>query len=231
METLGLILKVFWAPAEAMFLISKKPRILVPLLLLTAVSLGSAVVTFNKVDMMQIMVQRAEQRGQVISEEQRAAMSRMSSVMIPATIASATLGTAIFITVAAAIYFGVFTIIGRQGDFKAFYAVTVFAFLPLMFRSVVAALQATFVPPAQLVLEELGSMSLAVFLDPIAVSKLVYGIASVIDVISIWVAVLLIIGFKFVTTKSVTMPTRVAGVVVVYAAFSAIGVALRMLRP
>ena len=231
METIGLLIKVFWAPGEAMFLLSKKPQVLAPLLFLCAVSLMSSLIVFSKIDMMQIFIRQAEQQGRVLSEEDRANMSRMSSVMTPVFIVSATVGTAIFITVTAAIYFGIFTLIGRDGGFKTFYAITAFAFLPMIFRSVVAAIQALFVPQSSLVMEEMGAMSLAVFLDPTAVSKLTYAVASVVDIVSIWTAILLIIGFKFVTRKSVGTPVRVTAVVTVYLVFSALGVAARMLRP
>jgi hypothetical protein len=231
METIGLLFKVFWSPGEAMFRVSKKPRVLVPLLLLCLVSLVSSMATFSKVDMTQVMIRQAEARGQELNAEQRERFQQMSRSMTPFFVASATVGTAAIITIAAAIYFGIFTIIGREAGFKAFYAVTAFAYLPLILRSVFAAMQAWFLPQSALVLEELGSLSLAVFLDPASVSPLVYSLALVVDLISIWTAVLLIIGFKFLVKKSVGLPARVTGVVVVYAAFSMLGVLARMIRP
>jgi len=44
METLGLMFKTLWAPGEAMFLLSKRPRALLPLVLMGLVSLGVGIV-------------------------------------------------------------------------------------------------------------------------------------------------------------------------------------------
>jgi hypothetical protein len=215
-----------------MFLLSKKPRVLAPLLLLSLVSLGSSILTFSKIDTVEMMISQAERQGQrTLSEEERATMTNTARVLTPLFIASASIGTVIFITLAALIYFGVFTVIGRQAGFKAFYAVTAFAFLPMIFRSLAVALQVSLAAPSSIVMEELGSLSLAVFLDPSSVSRLVYGLATMVDVVSIWSVILLIIGFKYLTPRSVGVPLRATGVLSVYLVFSTIGMLLQMLRP
>src|SRR5688572_17475829 len=104
METMGLIFKVFWAPAEAMFLIAKKPRVLAPLLLLSIVSLGASWVTFSNINMTEVMISQAEKRGTEMTEERRAQMQQMARFMTPVFMASAAVGTAVIVTVAAAIY-------------------------------------------------------------------------------------------------------------------------------
>ena len=62
METLGLVFKVLWAPGEAMLLVSKKPRVLVPLILLTLVSLGVGISTFSKIDIGEAFREKLSER-------------------------------------------------------------------------------------------------------------------------------------------------------------------------
>lgn len=230
METLKLLLKVLWAPGEAMFLASKQPRVLIPLVTLGFISLIGASVSFTKIDAGQMALRQLERSGRAesMTEEQKDAIMAASRRFAPVFIASSTLGPAVVITIMATIYFGVFTIIGRDGSFKAFYSITAFAYFPIVFRQIAATLQVWFVPPAALVPQELGSLSLAVFMDPASVSRLTYAVAGFVDVISIWTLILLMIGFKFLTRKSAGTSARIAGVLGVYLVFSAAGVAIRM---
>ena len=232
METLGLVFKVLWAPGEAMLLVSKKPRVLVPLILLTLVSLGVGISTFSKIDIGEIALRQAEQSGRAdsMTQEQKDQMLRGARIFAPVVMAITALAPVVIVTLATAIYFGIFTIIGREATFKTFYAVTVFAYLPLILRQAVALIQVFTIPPSSLVPEDLGSLSLATFLDPTTVSRAAYAAATVVDITSIWIVILLIIGYKFVVRKSVGPGLRVAGVVGVFLFFSLIAVGLRMLQ-
>jgi hypothetical protein len=69
-----------------------------------------------------------------------------------------------------------------------------------------------------------------VFLDKTEVSKVVYALASVVDVTSIWIMILLVIGYKFVTSRSVGKGLRTVAVVIPYIFFSLIIAGLRMLQ-
>src|SRR2546422_793689 len=73
MQTISLVLKAFWAPAEAMFLVSKNPRVLVPLIVLSVASLGVGLISFAKVDYGDVVLQQLErtQRGQNMPADQK----------------------------------------------------------------------------------------------------------------------------------------------------------------
>ena len=230
MNSFGLLFKVLWTPGEAMLLISKNPRVLAPLIVLTAVSLAVSMVTFTKIDAGELALRQLERSGraQQMTEEQKERVLAQSRKLTPVFIATAAIGPVIIITFATAIYFAIFTIIGREGTFKTFYAVTAFAYLPLVVRQLAAMIQVSVVPPSSIVPQELGSLSLAVFLDPTSVSRLVYAIALALDITSIWIMTLLIIGFKFLARRSVSTALRVTGVAAVFVVFSAIGVGLQM---
>ena len=81
------------------------------------------------------------------------------------TFVSTAVTPVVIILVVALIYFALFTILGREGGFKSFLSITAFAFVPLIFRQLAALISAYFLPSSAIMLDELGSLSPAVFLD------------------------------------------------------------------
>jgi hypothetical protein len=120
--------------------------------------------------------------------------------------------------------------LGREGDFKAIYAETVLANTPLIIRQIVAAIQLFAIPSSQLDVNDLGNMSAQLFLDPASGSKVLFALAGVVDVTSLWIMILLCIGYKTVTRKSLGTGLRVAAVVVPYVIVSFLFGALRALQ-
>jgi hypothetical protein len=232
METLGLFFKTFWSPGEAMFMLSKKPRILLPLIIVGVLQLGVGLVSLTRLDFGQIALKQIERSPQAanMTEEQKQNAVRISRQLGPVFVIFGAVAPAIFITIAAGLYFGIFTVLGRDGGFKAFYAITLFAYIPLLLRQAASVVQLFTVPPEQLDVNELGNLSLSVFLDPKEVSKLVFALASVVDLTSIWIMILLVIGYKYVTAKTVGTGLRATAVVVPYLFFSLILAALRSLQ-
>jgi hypothetical protein len=218
MQSLGLVFKTFWAPAEAMFLTAKNPRVLVPLIVLTLFALGTGLTSFAKVDFGDMVKQQLEKtrQGQQMTEEQKQNVVRIYRTLGPVLIVAGAAFPVILVTLATVIYFGIFTMLGREGNFKAFYAVTVLAYMPLIIRQIVSAIQLFAIPTSQLDLNDLGNMSAQLFLDPASGSKVLFALAGIVDVTSLWIMILLCIGYKAVTRKSLGMGLRVAGVVVPY---------------
>jgi hypothetical protein len=232
MESLSLLFKVLWAPGKAMFLISKKPRILVPLLFLCGLSLVVGLVSLVTVDFGDLALRQLEQSGQAANmpAEQKEAAVRISRTFAPAFVAFGALTPALITILATVIYFGIFTIIGREANFKTFYSLTLFSYIPMVVRQVVAIIQLLAVPPQELDINNLGSLSPQMFLDPTSVSKAVYAFSSVVDVSSIWIMILLCIGYKFALRKGASSGLRIAAVVGVYMFFALIIAGLRLLQ-
>jgi hypothetical protein len=233
MQSIGLLLKVLWSPGETMSLLSKNPRVLAPLILISLLSLGGGTVTLFKVDFGEVALQQMERSGRAnnMTEEQKQNAVRIAKMIAPVgVVVGGALGPALFTLIAAAIYFGVFTMVGREGNFKTFYSLTLYAYLPIVVRQIAAVVRLYAIPPAQLDIQNLGGLSAQVFLDPASVSKAVFALAGVVDIVSIWIMVLLCIGYKFVTRKSVGNALRAIVVVAVYLFFSLIGAGLQMLQ-
>jgi len=232
MESMGLLFKVLWSPAEAFFILSKKPRVLAPLIVITLASLAASIVTFTYIDMGELTLRQIEQSpsGANMPEEQKQQMVQMIRTFTPVSMVIGAVAPAVIVTIAALIYFAVFMVIGRDSDFKTFLSITAFAHLPLIVRQAAAIAQVYLTPAAQLDIYNLGGLGLATFLDPGAVSPTVYAASTVVDIVSIWVWILLIIGYKFVVPKSVGIAARASGVLVVSLFFSLIFAALRLLQ-
>jgi hypothetical protein len=156
-----------------------------------------------------------------MTDDQKAQMKKvMSSPIVKAAVpAFSVIGTLFTIVVVAGIYFLVFSLVGREGGFKAYLSVTSFAFVPIIFSSIATTVRAFTMPSSSLMLDEIGSLSAAVFVDRDAVSPVIFTIANSIDLVSIWILSLLIIGYGFVTRKSVSKGTRAAVVVAVFLAY------------
>lgn len=224
MESVGLLLKVLWAPGDAMSRISKRPRVVVPLIVLSVFSLATAAVMSFKIDQGELairIVERTTGAGQ-LTEELRDRIKEQANS--PAQMAGRNVASVVFpvafVALVAVIYFGLFTIFGRTGNYKAFLAVTAFAFIPLVFRQLASILSLFVVPESSIMIDELGSISPSVFLDRDAVSPVLFAAVGMVDIITIWVLSLLVIGFGFVTQKGVSTLNRafvVVGVYMVYA--------------
>jgi len=225
MQSIGLLFKVLWSPGEAMFLLSKRPRVLAPLLFLALFSIVTGGAVMMKVDSAELAMRAIEKstRGASLSDEQKTQIRQQmnSPVVKNFTFGSVVIGPLLMILLVAGIYFALFTMLGREGGFKAFLSITAFAFIPTIFRQLAAVFSAYVVPPSSLMPDELGSLSPAVFLDRDSISPVLFAGVNMIDVVSVWVLILLVIGYGFVTRKSLSKASRAAavfGVFLVYVA-------------
>ena len=232
MQSLGLLLKVLWSPGEAMFLLSKKPRALVALGFISLCSLLSAIAIASKQKFGELYMNTLAKSPQAarMPEDAKAQMQRVMSLpaMQGVFIALFVVTPLIIVTLIALIYFGLFSMVGRDAGFKAFFAITAFAFVPGVFSGLAGAIRAFVSVPSSLLLDELYSLSPATFLDRDAVSPFVFAAANSIDLVTIWTLILLVIGYGFVTPKSVSKGTRtvaVVGVLLVYEAIKLVLVA------
>jgi Yip1 domain len=232
MQSISLLFKVLWSPGEALFFLSKNPKVLTPILFLILFSIVTGAVLVTKLDSAELTMRALERSRSNLSDEQKAQLRRQmgSPVVKVFTFVSAVVGALLVVLIVAGIYFALFTMLGREGGFKAFLSITAYAFVPTIFRSLAAVLSAYVVPPSSLMPDELGSLSPAVFLDRDAMSPVVFTAVNTIDLVTIWVLILLWIGYGFVTRKSLSKVSRAAailGVFMLYVALRLVSAAVR----
>jgi hypothetical protein len=224
MESLNLLFKVLWAPGEAMFLISKNPRVLAPIVFLCLFSLITGGLVMSQLDSGELTLRAIESspQGRNMPEEAKAQLKeRVNSPLARGvTIGATVLGPIVTVLVVGSLYFGIFTMLGREGSYKAFLSITAFAFIPGIFRQFAAVLSAFVVPSSSIMPDELGSLSPAVFLDRDSISPVLFTAVGLIDLVSIWILALLVIGFAFVTRKSMSNVTRALAVLSLFLVYA-----------
>ena len=234
MQSVDLLFKVLWSPGEAMSFLSKNPRVLAPMLFLCLFSMLAGGAVLMKVDSAELALRTIERstRGASLSDEQKAQIrQQMNSPIVKGlTFASTVIGPLLLIGIVAGVYFALFTMLGREGSFKAFFSITAFAFIPSIIRQLAAALSAFLVPPSSLMPDELGSVSPAVFLDRDSVSPVLFAGVNTIDLITIWILILLVIGYGFVTRKSLSKTARASAVVGVFLIYVCLRLAFAAIR-
>lgn len=234
MKVIGLLLKVLWAPGEAMSSISKNPRVLAPLLFLSVFSSITGGLVMTKLDSGELALRAIEQsaQGRNMPEEAKERMRQQlnSPVVKGLTLVATVAGPLVVILFVASLYFGVFTLLGREGTYKAFFSVTAFAFVPGIFRQLAAVLSAFVVPSSSIMADELGSLSPSVFLDRDSISPVLFTAVSTVDLVNIWILSLLVVGFGFLTRKSLSKIVRVGAVVGLFLVYAAFRLALAALR-
>src|SRR4030095_3202916 len=99
MQSISLLFKVLWSPGEAMFLLSKNPKVLTPILFLTLFSIVTGTVLVTKLDSAELAMRAIERssRGSSLSDEQKTQLRRQmdSPVVKGFTFVSAGLGASL----------------------------------------------------------------------------------------------------------------------------------------
>lgn len=229
MRSISLLFKVLWSPGEAMSFIARNPRFLAPLLLLICSSVTAAAIVKTQLPDLPLRIMERSPAGLNVSQEMKDRMLRQadSAAAWIFTMIFSGLRPVLLLLIVSATYFSIFTVIGIQGHFKEFFSITTFAFVPMVFRQVAAALSALFVPSTSIMPDELGSLSPAVFLDRDSVSPLMFTAVNMIDIVSIWTLSLMAIGFAFVTRKNVSAHTRTAVVFGIFLVYALIRIIIR----
>jgi hypothetical protein len=236
MEGIALLFKVIWSPGEAMFRATKKASTaLAPVLLLSLAGIAVTVFMFSRVNMAEMTFRALEQRSgaQQLTQEQKDRIIQASTSGFARTFAlvASAVGPALSIACVALVYFAIFTLVGRNGTYRAFFAVTAFAFVPLVIRHIAGAITVSVVPQSSLQVDEIGSISPSIFLDRDAVSPALFAAFNQLDVVSLWILALLVIGYRFVVPKDVSTTTRAACVFGVWLVWFALKMATRSIFP
>jgi len=232
MQSIGLLFSVFRSPAQVMFRVSKTPRVLAPIVFFALFSFLAASAVQLKVNFAELVMNMIlGSPGSVNPDDIANLQQTLSLPMIRgAFFAGAVFMPILIIVGLSVLYFGLFTAVGREGSFKAFFSITAFAFMPNIFSQLVGVLRAFFVSPSLLMLDQLGSLGPALFVDRTTASPLLFAALSSVDLVSIWILSLLVIGYGFVTPKSMPKTKRIAVVVGVFAVYSAVRLAVAGLQ-
>jgi len=205
MSEAGRLAGIFWEPKPVFQDLAARPRFWVPLIILTILS-AVYIVSFSRVVGFESMIQRqleASPRTAQLPPEQRARAIQVGmSFAVPAAYAGAVLGVAIASLVIAGILLGCFNLLGgAKLRYRQAFSITCYSFLPSGLASILAMVVMSLKDPADFDLQHPLPLNVGAFLDPRAVGGFVYSVASSLDLFSIWVMLLLALGFSTAARK------------------------------
>jgi hypothetical protein len=217
METITQLFKVLWAPRKVMAEIAQRPRLIAPLLFLTLFAVAETAIVLAKLDPGELRLQEFERGGYAdkISESDKAyhaAAARSYRTMLAAFTVTRWVSLVL-------ITGGVFYLLlgmGRGIPLKPFLAVTAFAFIPAAIRSIAMIATVLTAEPTTETLSRAGAISPIRLVDPASVSRTLYQALGMVDVITLWILALLVIGYGYVLRDRVSPVFRVSAVVGAY---------------
>jgi hypothetical protein len=213
-NSFGRILGVLVSPGKTFRSIAERPAWVAPLLVLVLLSGAMATLITQRIDMADVVRHRMEESGRQVSQED---LDRGIEVaerfgwifgLIPVVVAP------IAYLAGAAVFFGIFRLLGSNLTFKQAFA----AFLYAMAPGVVAALLAVpiILSRQSLSIEELQSgtilMSNLGAFAPEDSGPVLKAALSAIDVFTLWTLALLAIGYRIVARVSAATATATVAV-------------------
>ena len=196
----GRLAGVFWEPRPVFQDLAEHPRFLVPLIILTILAVVymasfSRVVGFESLTRRQM---EANPRTAQLPPEQRERAIQMGlKFAVPMAYAGSVLGLTVTCLAVAGILLGSVNLLGgARVRYPQAFSVTCYSFLPNGLATILALVVMLMKDPADFDLQHPLPLNLGAFLDKSAVGGFVYSLAGSLDLFSIWVMLLLALGFS-----------------------------------
>ena len=194
---------VFWAPARSLQEASLEPAILLPLAVPTAFASLTSLIVYFTLD----------------------PADPSLAILWLIGLVSAAIGPVVIVLLVSSFFFALFSVLGRRVGYRAFLSVTAFAFVPTALHHLAQGV--LLLPISQpMSTPQFGRLNLALFLDSQSVSSGVFVAAGMIDVISLWVLALLVVGYRYVARPTLAPGARVTAVVLTWSIYVGIRIAL-----
>jgi len=222
------IIGVLFSPNETFASIARQPDWVVPLVVILVVSILAGIVFAQRVDFTAPVREQMESRNLPQDQIDRAvritaAASKIFSYLSPVL-------SLIFLLIIAALLLVAFRLFGGEGDFRQAFSVTNYAWMPGVLKSIILTALVAARGASATELPTLLRSNLA-FLTSMKTNLLLFTLLSKIDIFTIWLLALFIIGFasiaKFTKAKSAAI---VISLWVVWTLLTLIGPAIQTLR-
>jgi hypothetical protein len=223
---------VLMSPDETFAGIARRPNILLPLAVLVVVSLISAVLIIPRIDFEATVREQVERnpRASSMSPGDMDRAVRFGAAMGKAIgYASPVVAIAVWAIVAGVLLIA-FRLFGGEGTYKQAFSVTLYAWLPLLIKSIITTVVA--LTKASIDATQLATLvtSNPAFLVDMKEHPIAFSFLSSIDIFAIWSLVLFVIGFAYVSrmtkAKSAVLIVSLWAVVIFFKlGFAALGAA------
>lgn len=194
------IVGIFWEPRPVFEDLAVRPRWWVPLILMTVLAVGY-VSTFSRLvgweSFMRQQIQSNTRTQQLSVEQQERIIQQQVKFASVAGYGGSVVGVAVSTLLIAAVLLGVFNLLGgTRLLYKQAFSITCYSFLPTALSTIMAWVVMLLKDPSDFDLQNPHVLNVGAFLDPNTTAKWVHSLASSVDAFSIWVMLLLAIGFS-----------------------------------
>jgi hypothetical protein len=191
---------VFLSPGEAFADIARKPDFIAPLILAIVAAVAVTESMLAKIGMERIIRTSIEQSGRASSmspEQMEQAVHQGARIAGIFAHVFGVLGPPIYLAILAGIgLLIVNAIFGAHANFKTAFSVACYAYLPAILGGLMALAIILFGDPERFNAENPIPSNVGFFLNPLETSKPLYKFAASVDIFTLWLIILLGIGFS-----------------------------------
>lgn len=204
---IGRVIGAIFSPGATFEDIARKPSFIVPLVILTILSVGVCALMVQKVDwasMIRKQQDASPRTAQMTDEQKETAVTMGVKIAVPLTWAVGFIGPVVGELIFATIYMLAFNVFkGASIRFGTSFAIVSYAFVPNIIASILTIIILYFKRAGEVDPQRLAATNVAAFLSADAPKWLV-GLGGSIDIIWFWVMALLAIGFAAANPKKIT---------------------------
>jgi len=223
------IVGVLFSPNETFASIARQPDWLVPLALILVISLFAGILIANRVDFASAAREAMEQKN--IPPDRVESAVKMTAAISKVASYCAPIFSVIGFLVIAGVLLLAFRLFGGEGTFKQAFSVSVYAWIPGLLKSIITLV-------VLLTRDSMSAEDLAIavrsnlgFLVSMKSNPMAFAVLTSLDIFTIWVLILFIIGFAYVARVSkAKAATIVVTLWLVTVAFKVVPAAIRSLR-
>jgi hypothetical protein len=227
------LVNTFVAPSKTFLDIRRNASWWVPLLLISIFAIGFFVMIDKKVGFDQVarnMLANNKGIQQLDPGQQEKAYSR-TAIGLKFGEYAAPIFILIYVLITAAVLMGTFNfMMDAQVSFSQSMAVVMYGWLPGILSSILAILALAFGDPEGFRMDNPIGTNPAHFMDPASTPKFLYAMLTSVDVISLWIVVLIGVGFALNAKKKISTGSAIATVAVWYFFAKLCGAAFAALR-
>jgi hypothetical protein len=227
------LVNTFFAPSKTFTDIRRNASWWVPFLLVSIFSISFFVMVDKKVGFDQVartMFANSKAIQQLDPAQQEQAYSR-TITGFKAGEYGAPIFVLIYVLITAAVLMGTFNfMMDAQVSFNQSMAIVMYGWLPGILSAILAILALAFGDPEGFRMDNPVGTNPAHFMDPATTSKFLYAVLTSVDVISLWIVILIGIGFALNAKKKISTGAAVGTVAVWYFIAKLCGAAFAALR-
>jgi hypothetical protein len=200
MSEIGRLTGIFWDPRPVFENLAAKPRFLVPLILLTVLSI-LYLATFARIvgfeDLTRRQLESNPRTAQLPAEQRERAIEQAAKFTVPMAYAGGALGITVVSLVIAGVLLGCMNLFGgARLRYPQAFSLTCYSYLPSGIAQILALVVLLLKDPADFDLQNPIPLNVGAFLDRASVGGFAHSLASSLDLFSIWVILLMALGFS-----------------------------------